>query len=188
MTVKTGRLWPAINNQPNSGYSSDHQGHKYLSYIIVASLQEEIFWPKVCMPTWHDWPNGRYLHRRAHVIKHFPTICVRVCVLPAHATAKQVRTRLWVDRWVDVWLWPVGRGRSSSASRLGWIGGTRPHKSRRSCSSQHRSKVLWAQRIDHRRERKRRLVCCCVCTPSVSKRSLHFVAGDVSQDSGWLWR
>ena len=47
MTVNTGRLRKTINNLPNSGYSLDHEGHEYVSVIIIVALQDEQLTPKV---------------------------------------------------------------------------------------------------------------------------------------------
>ena len=41
MTVNTGRLGKATNNLPKYGATLDHEGHKYLSFIILAARQEE---------------------------------------------------------------------------------------------------------------------------------------------------
>ena len=50
MTVNTGRLRQATNSLPNSRYSLDHEGHEYVSVIIVAALQKEQSTPKVLHP------------------------------------------------------------------------------------------------------------------------------------------
>ena len=47
MTVNTGRLRKTINNLSQYGYSLDHEGHEYVSVIIVAALQDEQLTPKV---------------------------------------------------------------------------------------------------------------------------------------------
>ena len=47
MTVNTGRLSQAINNLLKYGATSDHDGHEYVSTIVVSALQEEQLTPKV---------------------------------------------------------------------------------------------------------------------------------------------
>ena len=41
MTVKTGRLDKAINNQRSFANTSDDERQEYVSFIVVAALQEE---------------------------------------------------------------------------------------------------------------------------------------------------
>ena len=40
MTVNTGRLRQAINNLSQYGYSLYHEKQQYVSFIVVAALQE----------------------------------------------------------------------------------------------------------------------------------------------------
>ena len=47
MTVNTGRLGKAINNLTIHASTLDHERQEYVSSIIVATLHEEIFQPKV---------------------------------------------------------------------------------------------------------------------------------------------
>ena len=54
MTVNTGRLRKAINNLPKCGYSLVHERQDYVSFIVVAALQEEKSTSKVLHVRAHD--------------------------------------------------------------------------------------------------------------------------------------
>ena len=47
MTVNTGRLRQAINNQRSFADTSDHEGQEYVSFIVIAARQDEISCKKV---------------------------------------------------------------------------------------------------------------------------------------------
>ena len=54
MTVNIGRLRQAINNLPAFGATSDNERQEYISFVVVAALQDEISFKKVSTPTEHD--------------------------------------------------------------------------------------------------------------------------------------
>ena len=54
MTVNTGRLRQEINNHRASSTTWDHEGQDYVSFIVVAALQEAQSTPKVLHVRAHD--------------------------------------------------------------------------------------------------------------------------------------